>query len=153
METSRLAQLVRGSDVETVMVQGELLMEDRKVLTVNEDDIMEWAQAEAEHTWEVFGLHPDPAAVGTPLAPSAGVAAITSALHDSGRQDMTERVDILIDGGTVVTMDPERRVLEDTSVAVDRRHHSRHRTGRRTAPRDTRPTRPFQRVGASSCRG
>jgi hypothetical protein len=58
METSRLAQLVRGSDVETVMVQGELLMEDRKVLTVNEDDIMEWAQAEAEHTWEVFGLHP-----------------------------------------------------------------------------------------------
>ena len=34
METSRLAQLVRGSDVETVMVQGEILMEDRKVLTV-----------------------------------------------------------------------------------------------------------------------
>jgi cytosine/adenosine deaminase-related metal-dependent hydrolase len=58
METSRLAQLVRGSDVETVMVQGEILMEDRKVLTVNEDDIMEWAQAEAEHTWEVFGLNP-----------------------------------------------------------------------------------------------
>ena len=27
-------------------------------------------------------------------------------------------IDILIDGGTVVTMDPERRVLEATSVAV-----------------------------------
>ena len=38
METSRLAHLARGSDVETVMVQ--------------------WAQKEAEHTWEVFGLHP-----------------------------------------------------------------------------------------------
>jgi cytosine/adenosine deaminase-related metal-dependent hydrolase len=58
METSRMAQLARGSDVETVMVQGEILMENRKVLTVNEDDIMEWAQAEAEHTCEVFGLHP-----------------------------------------------------------------------------------------------
>jgi 5-methylthioadenosine/S-adenosylhomocysteine deaminase len=58
METSRMAQLARGSDVETVMVQGEILMEDRKVLSVNEDYIMEWAQAEAEHTCEVFGLHP-----------------------------------------------------------------------------------------------
>jgi cytosine/adenosine deaminase-related metal-dependent hydrolase len=58
METSRLAHLARGSDVETVMVQGEILMEDRKVLTVDENDLMEWAQKEAEHTWEVFGLHP-----------------------------------------------------------------------------------------------
>ena len=58
MESSRIANLARGSDVETVMVQGEILMEDRKVLSVNEDDIMEWAQAEAEHTCEVFGLHP-----------------------------------------------------------------------------------------------
>ena len=66
---------------------------------------------------------------------------------------MTERVDILIDGGTVVTMDPERRVLENTSVAVDRRHDSRHRTGRRTALAIRGRRRPFQRVGASSCRG
>ena len=58
MEPSRLAHYVRGSDVETVMVQGDILMEDRKVLVVDEDEIMEWAQAEAEHTWEVFGLHP-----------------------------------------------------------------------------------------------
>jgi cytosine/adenosine deaminase-related metal-dependent hydrolase len=58
METSRLAHLARGVDVETVLVQGEILMRDRKVLSVDEDAIMEWAQAEAEHTWEVFGLHP-----------------------------------------------------------------------------------------------
>ena len=58
METSRLAHLVRGADVQTVMVRGEILMEDRKVLTVDEDDILEWAQKEAEHTWEVFGLAP-----------------------------------------------------------------------------------------------
>jgi cytosine/adenosine deaminase-related metal-dependent hydrolase len=58
METSRLAHLARGSDVQTVMVQGEILMENRKVLTIDEDELMEWAQAEAEHTWEVFGLHP-----------------------------------------------------------------------------------------------
>ncbi len=58
MEATRMAQLARGEDVETVMVQGKILMEDRKVLTVNEDDILEWAQAEAEHTCEVFGLHP-----------------------------------------------------------------------------------------------
>ena len=58
MEPTRMAQLARGEDVETVMVQGKILREDRKVLTVNEDDILEWAQAEAEHTCEVFGLHP-----------------------------------------------------------------------------------------------
>ena len=46
---------------------------------------MEWAQAEAEHTWEVFGLHPDPAAVGAPLAPSPGVAAITLPRIQEGR--------------------------------------------------------------------
>lgn len=58
METSRLAQYARGADVETVMVAGEILMEDRKVLTVDEDELLEWAQAEAEHTWKVFGLEP-----------------------------------------------------------------------------------------------
>ena len=60
---------------ETVMVQGEILMEDRKVLTVDENDILEWAQKEAEHTWEVFGLHPDSAAVRTSLGTLAGIAA------------------------------------------------------------------------------
>jgi cytosine/adenosine deaminase-related metal-dependent hydrolase len=58
MQTSRLAHLVRGSDVETVLVQGQILMEDRKVLCVDENEILEWAQAESEHTCEVFGLDP-----------------------------------------------------------------------------------------------
>lgn len=39
MATSRLACLVRGADVKTVMVQGQILMEDRKVKTVNETDV------------------------------------------------------------------------------------------------------------------
>lgn len=58
MTTQRLAYYGRGEDVETVMVQGQVLMEDRRVLTVNEDEILEWADAEAKHTVEVFGLRP-----------------------------------------------------------------------------------------------
>jgi cytosine/adenosine deaminase-related metal-dependent hydrolase len=58
METSRLASLVRGADVKTVMVQGQILMEDRKVKTVNEGDVCEWAQQEALNTIDVFGLRP-----------------------------------------------------------------------------------------------
>ena len=33
-------------------------MEDRKVLSVDEDEVLEWADAEARHTVEVFGLEP-----------------------------------------------------------------------------------------------
>ena len=58
MATSRLACLVRGADVKTVMVQGQILMEDRKVKTVNEAEVCEWAQTEALNTIEVFGLQP-----------------------------------------------------------------------------------------------
>ena len=41
METQRLAYFAKGSDVQTVMVQGQVLMEDRKVLSVNEDDVLD----------------------------------------------------------------------------------------------------------------
>jgi cytosine/adenosine deaminase-related metal-dependent hydrolase len=58
MTTHRLAYYTRGEDVETVMVQGRILMEERKVLSVDEDEILEWADAEARHTVEVFGLAP-----------------------------------------------------------------------------------------------
>jgi len=58
METQRLAYFARGSDVETVMVQGEILMEDRKVLTVDENDVLDWADEEARQTVRVFGLEP-----------------------------------------------------------------------------------------------
>ena len=58
MTTQRLAYFARGEDVETVMVQGNILMENGKVLTVDEDELLEWADAEAKHTVEVFGLEP-----------------------------------------------------------------------------------------------
>jgi cytosine/adenosine deaminase-related metal-dependent hydrolase len=58
MTTHRLAYFTRGEDVETVMVQGRVLMENRKVLCVDEDQILEWADAEAKHTVDVFGLTP-----------------------------------------------------------------------------------------------
>lgn len=56
--TQRLAYFARGEDVETVMVQGRILMENRKVLSVDEQETLEWADAEARHTVEVFGLDP-----------------------------------------------------------------------------------------------
>ena len=58
MTTQRLAYFTRGEDVETVMVQGNILMENGKVLTVDENELLEWADAEAKHTVEVFGLEP-----------------------------------------------------------------------------------------------
>src|SRR3954466_7902185 len=50
METSRIQAMVRGADVETVMVQGQILMEERQVKTVDEADILEHANREALHT-------------------------------------------------------------------------------------------------------
>jgi hypothetical protein len=35
-----------------------MLMEDRQVLSVDQNEVMEWADAEARHTVEVFGLEP-----------------------------------------------------------------------------------------------
>ena len=58
MTTQRVAYFARGSDVETVMVQGRILMEERVPLTVDENEVLEWAEAEAGHTVEVFGLEP-----------------------------------------------------------------------------------------------
>jgi cytosine/adenosine deaminase-related metal-dependent hydrolase len=58
MTTHRVAYFARGEDVETVMVRGRILMEDRKVLSVDETELLEWADAEARHTVEVFGLEP-----------------------------------------------------------------------------------------------
>jgi cytosine/adenosine deaminase-related metal-dependent hydrolase len=58
LTTHRLAYYARGTDVDTVMVQGRLLMEGRKVLSVDENEVLEWADAEARHTVGVFGLEP-----------------------------------------------------------------------------------------------
>jgi cytosine/adenosine deaminase-related metal-dependent hydrolase len=58
MEVHRLGYYTRGSDVETVLVGGKILMEDRKVLSVDETEVLEWADEEARHTVGLFGLGP-----------------------------------------------------------------------------------------------
>jgi cytosine/adenosine deaminase-related metal-dependent hydrolase len=58
METFRLAHYAKAADVETVMVRGQILMEDRRVKTVDEAEVLEWAQQQAEDTVKLFGLEP-----------------------------------------------------------------------------------------------
>ena len=47
-----------GHDVDTVIVDGKILMENRKVKTVNEAKILEKAQEEAEKMVETAGVKP-----------------------------------------------------------------------------------------------
>ncbi|MFX0095385.1 MAG: amidohydrolase family protein [Candidatus Hodarchaeota archaeon] len=49
MIPQRIAYEVSEQDVDTVIVDGQILMEKRKVLTVNELEILEMAQIEAEN--------------------------------------------------------------------------------------------------------
>jgi cytosine/adenosine deaminase-related metal-dependent hydrolase len=56
LTTQRVAYFARGSDVEFVMVAGRILMEGQRVQSVDENDVLEWADAEARHTVDVFGL-------------------------------------------------------------------------------------------------
>lgn len=58
MEPTRLAHYVRGSDVDTVIVRGQVLMENRQVKSVDETEVLEWAQQEGERTIRTFGLEP-----------------------------------------------------------------------------------------------
>ena len=48
MIPSRMAYFAHGSDVDTVIVDGEILMQNRAVKTVNEEDVLDNAQFEAE---------------------------------------------------------------------------------------------------------
>jgi 5-methylthioadenosine/S-adenosylhomocysteine deaminase len=48
MPVFRLVCFANGNDVSTVIVDGRVLMRDRKVLSVSEDEVLERAQAEAE---------------------------------------------------------------------------------------------------------
>jgi cytosine/adenosine deaminase-related metal-dependent hydrolase len=48
MPVYRIAYFVNGADVDTVVVDGKVLMEGRKVLTMNEADVLEFAQRETE---------------------------------------------------------------------------------------------------------
>jgi len=53
-----LAFYVNGNDVDTVLVDGRILMQDRKVLTVDEGAIIEMARQEAERAFERFDVAP-----------------------------------------------------------------------------------------------
>ena len=56
MPAHRLIYFAKGSDVDTVMVDGEILMEERIVKTVDEGPILEMAQEEALKSIERVGL-------------------------------------------------------------------------------------------------
>ncbi len=57
-EWHRLVFEASGHDVDTVLVDGKILMENRKVKTVNEAEILEKAQEEAEKMVELAGVKP-----------------------------------------------------------------------------------------------
>jgi 5-methylthioadenosine/S-adenosylhomocysteine deaminase len=56
MPVYRIPYFASGSDVDTVIVDGKVLMEDRKVKTVNEAEVLEMAQREAEAMIDRTGL-------------------------------------------------------------------------------------------------
>ncbi|MBM3790244.1 MAG: amidohydrolase family protein [Acidobacteria bacterium] len=57
MPAYRVAYFANGNDVDTVIVNGEILMEGRKVLTVNEAEVLNLAQQEAEAALRRTNLH------------------------------------------------------------------------------------------------
>jgi len=50
MPVYRIAYFANGNDVDTVIVNGRVLMEGRRVLTVDETEVLELAQRETEET-------------------------------------------------------------------------------------------------------
>ena len=56
MPVYRVAYYANGNDVDTVIVNGEILMEGRQVRTVNEAEVLELAQREAELAIRRTGL-------------------------------------------------------------------------------------------------
>jgi cytosine/adenosine deaminase-related metal-dependent hydrolase len=56
MPVYRVAYFANGNDVQTVIVNGEILMQDREVLTVNEGEVLEMAQREIDAALERTGL-------------------------------------------------------------------------------------------------
>jgi 5-methylthioadenosine/S-adenosylhomocysteine deaminase len=58
---SQLVYALKGSDVKTVIIDGKLVMEDRRMLTLNEKEILEKA-----HTYQkrVAALHSVPVMAG-----------------------------------------------------------------------------------------
>lgn len=58
MVAYRIPHFANGADVDTVIVDGRVLMEGRRVLTVDEDAILDLAQQEAELMLDRTGLRP-----------------------------------------------------------------------------------------------
>lgn len=56
MPLYRVAYFANGNDVSTVVVNGRVLMRDRKVLTVNETEVVDFAQREADAAIRRTGL-------------------------------------------------------------------------------------------------
>ncbi|MHB0962934.1 MAG: amidohydrolase family protein [Gemmatimonadaceae bacterium] len=56
MPLYRVAYFANGNDVSTVLVNGRVLMRDRQVLTVNEEDVLNFAQREADAAIRRTGL-------------------------------------------------------------------------------------------------
>lgn len=56
MPLYRIAYFANGNDVSTVLVNGRVLMRDRKVLSVDEDAVLEMAQREADRAIRRTGL-------------------------------------------------------------------------------------------------
>jgi cytosine/adenosine deaminase-related metal-dependent hydrolase len=52
MEVDRIAYYANGNDVDTVIVEGEVLMEEGEVKTMDEAEVLETAQEEAEATMD-----------------------------------------------------------------------------------------------------
>jgi cytosine/adenosine deaminase-related metal-dependent hydrolase len=56
MPAYRVAYFANGNDVSTVLVDGRVLMRDRQVLSVNEIEVLELAEREAQAAIERTGL-------------------------------------------------------------------------------------------------
>jgi 5-methylthioadenosine/S-adenosylhomocysteine deaminase len=56
MPLYRVAYFANGNDVSTVLVDGRIVMRDRRVLTVNEDSVLSFAQREADSAIRRTGL-------------------------------------------------------------------------------------------------
>jgi len=56
MPLYRVAYFANGNDVQTVIVNGEILMKDREVLTVDEDEVLDMAQREIQAALDRMGL-------------------------------------------------------------------------------------------------
>ena len=56
MPAYRVAYFANGADVDTVVIDGQILMESRQVKTVNELEVLEMAQQETELMLDRTGL-------------------------------------------------------------------------------------------------